>query len=287
MNMRQRSKSFIASAVLAASSIGVPASAAPILFTDSGPNAAAIQDGVDAFRAALGNPNNGNAPGPLSSGRREINWDGGGPPVIDATPPANPFVVFQNTRGATFTTPAVGPGTGLTQAADTGGAGSLDLINGAYAAAFTPFSLNRLFTPIGSNITEGTFSVPGTGGTVGATVTGFGAVFTDVDLPDTTTIQFFGITGASLGTFAAPVGGTADGSLSFLGVIFDAGERIARVRITTGTTALGPADGPGVDVVVMDDFLFAEPRAILEPTILWLVGVALIGLGLVRRRRRR
>ena len=37
-----------------------------------------IQAKVDAFRAALGNPNNGNNPGPLNSGRREINWDGGG-----------------------------------------------------------------------------------------------------------------------------------------------------------------------------------------------------------------
>ena len=33
---------------------------------------------VDAFRTALGDPNNGNNPGPLASGRREINWDGGG-----------------------------------------------------------------------------------------------------------------------------------------------------------------------------------------------------------------
>jgi hypothetical protein len=40
---------------------------------------ASIQPTVDAFRAALGNPNNGNAPGPLAQGRREINWDGGGP----------------------------------------------------------------------------------------------------------------------------------------------------------------------------------------------------------------
>ena len=47
---------------------------------------ASIQATVDAFRAALGNPNNGNAAGPLASGRREINWDGGGPPV-DANAP--------------------------------------------------------------------------------------------------------------------------------------------------------------------------------------------------------
>src|SRR5262245_62283387 len=154
---------------------------AETIFTTSGANAVAIAATVDAFRAALGNPNNANNPGPLPSGRREINWDGGGPPVIDGTAPVTPFTTFQNTRGATFTTPAVGPGTGLTQAAATGGALSLDLINPQYAALFAPFSPNRLFAPIGSNITDGVFSIPGTGGTVAAGVSGFGVVFSDVD----------------------------------------------------------------------------------------------------------
>src|SRR5262245_34324866 len=92
------------------------AASAATIFSFAGVSVGAVTPVVDAFRASLGNPNNGNAPGPLAGGRREINWDGGGPPVIDGTPPANPFTVFQNTRGATFTT----PGTGLTQAAITG-----------------------------------------------------------------------------------------------------------------------------------------------------------------------
>jgi len=140
---------------LAAVVLAVPTGApAFTVFSDSGANAAAITDTVDAFRAALGNPNNANNAGPLATGRREINWDGGGPPVIDGTAPVTPFTVFQNTRGATFTT----PGTGLTQAAATGGLLSLDLINPQYAALFAPFSPNRLFAPIGSNITDGFFS---------------------------------------------------------------------------------------------------------------------------------
>ena len=44
-----------------------------VIFSDAGANAFAIQDTVDAYRAALGDPNNGNAPGPLATGRREIN----------------------------------------------------------------------------------------------------------------------------------------------------------------------------------------------------------------------
>ena len=112
-------------------------------FSDSGADAASITDTVNAFRAALGNPNNANNPGPLPSGRREINWDGGGPPVINGTAPVTPFTTFQDSRGATFTT----PGTGLTQAAATGGLLSLDQINVTYSQLFAPFSLNRLFAP--------------------------------------------------------------------------------------------------------------------------------------------
>src|SRR5262249_47356306 len=50
--------------------------------------------------------------------------------------------------------------------------------------------------------------------------------------------------------------------LSFLGVSFDAGERVARVRITAGNTPLGPPEGGGIDVVVMDDFIYSEPQPV-------------------------
>lgn len=43
-------------------------------FVDAGADAAAIADTVEAFRAALGEPDNGNALGPIAEGRREINW---------------------------------------------------------------------------------------------------------------------------------------------------------------------------------------------------------------------
>src|SRR5688500_5129167 len=63
----------------------------------AGADPASIQGAVDLFRADLGNPNNGNAPGPLPGGRREINWDGGG---AATTPAGTPFAGFQATRGA-------------------------------------------------------------------------------------------------------------------------------------------------------------------------------------------
>src|SRR3954464_11706760 len=61
-----------------------------------------IQSTVDSFRAALGDPNNGNNPGPLANGRREINWDGGG--ATTATASGAVLTAFTNTRGSTFTT---------------------------------------------------------------------------------------------------------------------------------------------------------------------------------------
>ena len=252
------------------------------IFADSGANVAAITDTVDAFRAALGDPNNANNPGPLPSGRREINWDGGGPPVINGTPPVTPFTTFQNTRGATFTT----PGTGLTQAAATGGLLSLDLINPQYATLFAAFSLNRLFAPIGSNITDGVFSIPGTGGTTPAGVMGFGAVFSDVDLAGTSIA--FATTAGIIGPLAVPTF-SGDQTFSFLGILLAPGEGlITNVRIVTGTTALGPSESPGVDLVVMDDFLYAEPQATTPlPTALPLFATGLGALGLIGWWRKR
>ena len=261
---------------LAAVVLAVPTGATAFtIFSDSGANAAAITDTVDAFRAALGNPNNANNAGPLANGRREINWDGGGPPVIDGTAPVTPFTVFQNTRGATFTT----PGTGLTQAAATGGLLSLDLINPQYAALFAPFSPNRLFAPIGSNITDGVFSIPGTGGTVPAGVRGFGVVFSDVDLAGTS-LAFTTTTGATSQLPVATFLGNQ--TFSFLGAFLDPAEGlITSVRIITGTSALGPSESSSVDLVVMDDFLYGEPQGVPQPATLLLLAVGLLAVSAV------
>ena len=154
----------------------------PIVFQAAGLTIESIQSSVDAFRTALGEPNNLNMPGPLPSGRREINWDGGGNNDM-TTAPETPFNVFLDTRGAQFTT----PGTGLSQAPPSGGpqGGLVGLFNNpTYATTFSTFSPLRLFTPVGSNITEALFFVPGFMGAFPATVPGFGAVFTDVDEPD-------------------------------------------------------------------------------------------------------
>lgn len=236
----------------------------PTVFQAAGPTIASIQGTVDAYRAALGDPNNANAPGPLTTGRREINWDGGGNNDTTDTP-VTPFNVFLNTRGGQFTT----QGTGLAQAPPVGpppGGGLVGLFNNpTYGDIFSTFSPLRLFTPVGSNITEALFFVPGTNGADPATVSGFGAVFTDVDEPDgidphkaSTRLEYYDADDKLIFSSFVPAS-PGDGSLSFFGIVFD-DARIARVRITTGNVAPGPDDDEKNDIVMMDDFLYGEPQ---------------------------
>ena len=242
----------------------------PTVFQAAGPDAASIQSSVDAFRTALGNQNNQNNPGPLQDGRREINWDGGG--VDTTTAPITPFNVFLNTRGNQTTT----PGVGLSQAPPSGGAqgGLAALFNNAtYGTIFKTFSPKRLFTPVGSNITEALFFVPGSNGSAPATVKGFGVVFTDVDQPDgsgpgqkngnrgaSTLVEFFAVDGQLLYSSFVPAA-PGDAGLSFLAITFS-DAKIARVRITAGDIP-GPNDDEKNDIVMMDDFIYGEPQPLL------------------------
>jgi hypothetical protein len=239
------------------------------VFSVGGNNAASIQPTVDSFRAALGEPNNGNAPG-TTGGRREINWDGGG--GVSATALAGtPFNGFLNTRGAQFTT----PGTGFIQATPEGFATQFG--NPSLSTSFADFSPLRIFSAIDSNITDIGFFIPGpNAASQPATVRGFGAVFTDVDLPGSTSIEFFDIHNTSIFSRTVLPGTVPNGSFSFLGVFGDAGEQISRVRITSGNAPIGPnAEAGGVDLVAMDDFIYSEPRAVPESG-----GIVLMVLGL-------
>jgi hypothetical protein len=130
--------------------------------------------------------------------------------------------------------------------------GEIDI---SYPGIFTTLSAPRLFTPHGSTITDVHFFVPGT--TTPAGVNAFGAVFTDVDLPKRTSIEYLDKAGNSLGRAFVP---PANNGLSFVGFVFQ-DKRIGRIRITSGNAPLfaNMTDGGPVDVVVMDDFIYGEP----------------------------
>jgi hypothetical protein len=235
---------------------------APAVFQAAGPSTASLQSTIDEFRAALGGINNASG-GSQPTGRREINWDGLGATVAAEVP--TPFTGFLNSRGGLFTT----PGSGFVQSPPDGLVSTFG--NPSYEVVFKAFSPFRLFSPIGSNITDVQFFIPGTNGATAATTTGFAAVFSDVDQPDgsgpalkrgnrgaSTLVAYYDAGGELLysGWVAASPG---DGAFSFLGVVFpDA--RVAHVRITAGDTAPGVDDEDNRDIVMMDDFLYGEPR---------------------------
>ena len=257
--------------------------AAPIVTSVGGSNAASIQPSVDAFRTSLGTLN-ANVAGSLGSGRREINWDG--VPDARSAPnnlPANFFNV-NSPRGVVFS----GPGIGFEVSATAASGTPIEFgdINPAYPTLFTTFSPQRLFTALGSTITDVLFFVPSSN--TPALSQGFGAVFTDVDLANTTSLQFFDSNNASLGTFFVPPDIVADEGLSFLGVLFTEGSVISRVRITSGNAALGAnqLESSNNDLVVMDDFIYGEPlAAVPEPESYALILAGLGIVGWVSRRR--
>lgn len=240
--------------------------AAPVVRQGSGANTAALQAIVDQFRTDLGGANNG-VGGSFTSGRREINWDG--VPDNFSEPnnfPANFFNV-NSPRGVVFNSIEDATGAALNQFAVSATAASGTAVrfgntNPAYPAIFQTFSAQRLFMPRNTHMMEVMFFVPGT--RVPATVSGFGLVFADVDSGtggNRSLIRVYGPDGTQLSAASA---GVLDNGLSFVGISFNAGERISRVVIESGNTALSATNNDGVsgvDVVAMDDFIYGEPRA--------------------------
>jgi hypothetical protein len=211
-----------------------------------------ITDTVVAFRNLLG-ASNGATPGEQASGRREINWDGAAANPFDNT---NEFpAAFFNTTvkvGAVFTTDGTGFRNDSTKFLD---------LNPEYGDEFREFSKNKIFSPVGSNLLDVIFQVAGQ--PTPAVSSGFGVVFSDVDVANATTVELFAQDGTSLGIIAAPVRSDSAG-FSFVGVTFDH-PVIARVRITLGTGALATgvndiSEGGTKDLVVVDNLIYGEPK---------------------------
>lgn len=233
----------------------------------SGAGSAAATTARDNFRTAIGGGTTAGANGSFGGVRREINWDN--VPAAQSAPNnlAANFFNVTSPRGLVVSTPGTGfQVSGATTDAGAGqpAAANFGNIDPTYTNTFVPFSPQRLFTPLGSNITDVNFFVAGT--TTPARIRSFGAIFSDVDTASTS-MQFFDGNGQSLGTFVAPA---ASGSqtLSFLGVEFST-TVVSRVRITTGNSvpSLGATDNSVRDIVVMDDFIYDEPiSATATPT---------------------
>lgn len=231
-----------------------------------GETAAKLRPTVNLFRADLGGGAVIGADGSFLGQRREISWDGVG--AFNAPPNELPGDFFNVTspRGVVMSSPGTGFQVSSKISDNTGLAANFGHINPAYTSTFLPFSGERLFTALDSNVVDVDFFVPGTNKP--AYVKGFGAIFSDIDITSSTIVEFFDPTGVSLGAFVVPAGVPALGqttpTFSFLGVS-SSDLKIGRVRITSGTSSLGTTqtdDPPTRDLVVMDDFIYGEPQEV-------------------------
>ena len=269
-------------AILATSLLGPVAWAGFVTFESAAVTPAGITPTRDAFRAAVGGGTVAGAHGSFGGVRREINWDGVPPERSD--PNALPADFFNSNltspRGAVFST----PGTGFLVSANAG-VGTPILFG--FGNDFQTFSAQKLFTAVNSNITDVRFFVPGT--STAATTSAFGVIFVDVEVADQTMLEFFDTSNVLIFTRAAIVAGNQ--GLSFLGAVANAGERISRVRLTSGLNTIvanGQLGNQIDDVVVMDDFLYAEPlqrNSVPEPSSVALFALALAGCAAVLRQR--
>ncbi|KAI0558689.1 hypothetical protein FGB62_193g053 [Gracilaria domingensis] len=227
-----------------------------LVLTDKSGSAAGLQAVVDNFRASLGGIDNGNDAGPLEDGQRSINWDAG---IVPFNMP-NDFFNTQVTRGAIFQTkwnefavsnPAEAPPVDDRFSS---------LLPQSVSTQFRRFSLERLFTPVQSNEFTVWFQIPAGGES--AVVSGFGAVFTDVDKENTTVLRFYDVDGCLIETVYIPA---QNKGLSFGGaIVVDKYSKktisaIAQVDITLGDIAIADVHYKSGDVVVADDFIYGEP----------------------------
>ncbi len=235
----------------------------PAVFTAAGADSTAIQADVDAYRDALGTLNPF-APQNFATGRRQIDWDAA-PDAVSA-PNAFPgnffnFNAAPRARGIAFSTN--GTAFQLSATAASGAGIEFANINSNYSSVFQAFSPERLFTAVGSNTLDAHFFDPANQ-SESALTNGFGAVFSDVDLANVTALKYYDGDNKLVYAQSVPaVAGNGAESFSFAGLKFDQA-CVARVRLINGNTPIAADvdDDPanGIDLVVMDDFIFGEPQ---------------------------
>jgi hypothetical protein len=205
---------------------------------------------LNQFRNVLGNLNT--TPGALS-GRREINWDGVPDSLLNKALPKNFFNQVGDNVPASLQR-----GLAYDEGEFQVSATKFSHVNNDAASQFSSFSGNKIFANLNNDLWPIGFEIAGQA--TPAAVKAFGMVFSDVDLDNSTSLEFFE-GNVSLGKFFVPAH-DANSNFSFLGVYFH-NRNVTRILVQhQGRLADGQKDisqGGSKDLVVMDDLIYSEP----------------------------
>jgi len=273
-------------------SVGAPTQFSGVAGTNTSVTAGTANFALTAFEAAIGGANNGANPTPAANGFRVINWDGvaldgsdfGGATtvIVNGKIVGIPLHRFEE-RGVFFEEiyAVSGPASPTDQS-------TFVSVNPSVSNLFRAFSPTKTFAMFNDNTIGLNFVLARahTNTPVPAATRGFGAIFLNVRIANTTSIEYFN--GArSLGKFFVPVG--TQGQAEFLGELF-ATPIVTSVQIVCGTDAIfafdgvnnsaTTTDGNGHNLVVTDDFVYAEPTTATnaQPVIAATAGLTFNGL---------
>jgi hypothetical protein len=149
--------------------------------------------------------------------------------------------------------------------------GDFSNVASVYSGNLLAFTQSASFAPLGSTTTEITFRVPGS--QTPAVVHGLGIVFSSVDKPNSSYVEYFDEANNVVAKIFSPVqdrgkfpfeGPAIAERFSYTFVGFnDPSKRIARVVVVSGDVPVDEAQGdfPDIqgDVVIFDDVYYSEP----------------------------
>jgi hypothetical protein len=226
---------------------------------------------LSGFEAAIGGAKN-TAAAPQAGGFRTITWDAVKLDGTDLGGGANTTVINLNKTVAIPLNRFQAQGTFFEEVYAVSGDGFKD-VNPNVSGLFPAFSPSNTFAMFNENTIDQSFVLPSGVGTTPtpAGVRGFGAIFINNEVANTSSIEFFH-GDLSLGKKFVATG--AQGDPEFLGVLF-ADPIVTRVRLTLGTDTLFDFNGttfssstsnnpPTHNLVVTDDFAYPEPVSIVD-----------------------
>jgi hypothetical protein len=271
------STKYIAIAVLTAIGLSFSQAAMAIqIFRGTGTNATIA---LEAMKTAIGGQNNRGTPGTQPNGFRTIAWDGVRLDGTDANPNTQVIDLNKTVAIPIDRFAAVGALYEDVYAVSGDGFASVNPATAGEIIAFSPRNTFAMFdfdsNSFEDRFIEQSFTVPGS--TIKAATRGFGAIFNDVELAGSSSIEYFNGS-QSLGKF--DVDPSASGEAQFLGVLFDEAI-VTDVTLTVGTNALFNFNGNtinsfgaedlarGIDIAATDDFVFAEPTIVPEASTSW------------------